>query len=209
MTETADPRVIEIDQFYPHPPQRVWRALTTPMPSVGFSGEIACGVIDAVEAKQLAISWADARSDQHHHGHRLGSDRRPARRRARRLAFPTQRPGRYPVGDGFALGPVGDRIGHQPPPIALLANAPAGQPALDDLVQLQAVGVIAPRAVRLAREEHGQVNQHGDRRTHNSKRVADRLPVVSDRREVAHQSIIRSNRFGSRSLGSGILRRYW
>jgi uncharacterized protein YndB with AHSA1/START domain len=91
MTETADPRVIEIDQFYPHPPQRVWRALTTPelmarwlmepsgfapvvgtrfsfqgqpMPSVGFSGEIACEVIDAVEGKQLAISWADARSDK-------------------------------------------------------------------------------------------------------------------------------------------------
>jgi uncharacterized protein YndB with AHSA1/START domain len=87
MTETADPRVIEIDQFYPHPPQRVWRALTTPelmarwlmqpsgfapvvatrfsfqgqpMPSVGFSGEM----IDAVEGKQLAISWADACSDQ-------------------------------------------------------------------------------------------------------------------------------------------------
>ena len=30
MTETADPRVIEIDQFYPHPPQRVWQTLTTP-----------------------------------------------------------------------------------------------------------------------------------------------------------------------------------
>jgi hypothetical protein len=31
MTETAaDPRVIEIDQFYPHPPQQVWQALTTP-----------------------------------------------------------------------------------------------------------------------------------------------------------------------------------
>jgi hypothetical protein len=31
MTETAaDPRVIEIDQFYPHPPRRVWQALTTP-----------------------------------------------------------------------------------------------------------------------------------------------------------------------------------
>jgi uncharacterized protein YndB with AHSA1/START domain len=29
MTETADPRVTEIDQFYPHPPQRVWRALTS------------------------------------------------------------------------------------------------------------------------------------------------------------------------------------
>jgi hypothetical protein len=30
MTETADPRVVEIDHFYPHPPQRVWRARTTP-----------------------------------------------------------------------------------------------------------------------------------------------------------------------------------
>lgn len=91
MTETADLRVIEIDQFYPHPPQRVWRALTTPelmarwlmqpsgfapvvgtrfsfhgqpMPSVGFSGEIACEVIEVIEGQQLAISWADARSDQ-------------------------------------------------------------------------------------------------------------------------------------------------
>jgi uncharacterized protein YndB with AHSA1/START domain len=92
MTETAaDPRVIELDQFYPHPPQRVWQALTTPelmarwlmkpngfapmvgtrftfrgqpMPSVGFSGEIACEVVDVVEGEQLAISWADARSDK-------------------------------------------------------------------------------------------------------------------------------------------------
>jgi uncharacterized protein YndB with AHSA1/START domain len=91
MTEAADPRVIEIDQFYPHPPQRVWQALTTPelmarwlmepsgftpvagtcfsfrgqpMPSVGFSGEIACEVLDVVECKHLAISWADARSDE-------------------------------------------------------------------------------------------------------------------------------------------------
>jgi uncharacterized protein YndB with AHSA1/START domain len=92
MTETAaDPCVIEIDQFYPHPPQRVWQALTTPelmarwlmepsgfapvagtcftfrgqpMPSVDFSGEIACEVLDVVEGEQLAISWADARSDK-------------------------------------------------------------------------------------------------------------------------------------------------
>jgi uncharacterized protein YndB with AHSA1/START domain len=92
MTETAaDPRVIEIDQFYPHPPQRVWMALTTPevmarwlmepsgfapivgtrftfrtqpMPSVGFSGEIACEVVDVVEGEQLAMSWADARADK-------------------------------------------------------------------------------------------------------------------------------------------------
>jgi uncharacterized protein YndB with AHSA1/START domain len=91
MTEAADPRVIEIDQFYPHPPQRVWQALTTPelmarwlmeptgfapvvgtrfsfrsqpMPSVDFSGEIACEVLDVVDGKQLTIGWADARSDR-------------------------------------------------------------------------------------------------------------------------------------------------
>ena len=72
MTDVAaDPTVIEVDQFYPHSPERVWRALTTPdlmarwlmepagfapvvgtrftfrgqpMPSVGFSGEIVCEV---------------------------------------------------------------------------------------------------------------------------------------------------------------------
>jgi uncharacterized protein YndB with AHSA1/START domain len=85
----ADPTVIEVEQFYPHPPQRVWRALTTPelmarwlmeptgfapvvgtrftfrgrpMPSVGFSGEVACEVLAAVTGERLAISWADARS---------------------------------------------------------------------------------------------------------------------------------------------------
>lgn len=92
MTEiAADPRIVEVDQFYPHSPQRVWRALTTPelmarwlmapagfapvvgtrftfrgqpMPSVGFSGEIVCEVLDVVDGEQLAISWADARSDK-------------------------------------------------------------------------------------------------------------------------------------------------
>lgn len=29
-TTLDDPTVIELDQFYPHPPQKVWRALTTP-----------------------------------------------------------------------------------------------------------------------------------------------------------------------------------
>ncbi|SRX92457.1 Activator of Hsp90 ATPase 1 family protein [Nocardia brasiliensis ATCC] [Mycobacterium shimoidei] len=92
MTDTtADPQVIEADQFYAHPPERVWRALTTPelmarwlmqpsgfapvvgtrftfrgqpMPSVGFSGDIACEVIAVQEGKQLTISWADAASGQ-------------------------------------------------------------------------------------------------------------------------------------------------
>ena len=33
------------------------------MPSVDFSGEIACEVLDVVDGEQLTISWADARSD--------------------------------------------------------------------------------------------------------------------------------------------------
>jgi uncharacterized protein YndB with AHSA1/START domain len=92
MTETtADPRVFEVDQFYPHPPQRVWRALTTPelmarwlmepagfapvvgnrftfrtqpMPAADFSGEIACEVLEVVDGAKLTISWADARTGQ-------------------------------------------------------------------------------------------------------------------------------------------------
>ena len=34
------------------------------MPWVGFSGEIVCEVLDVVDGEQLAISWADARSDK-------------------------------------------------------------------------------------------------------------------------------------------------
>ncbi|MDA3660943.1 SRPBCC domain-containing protein [Mycobacterium xenopi] len=91
MIRTADPTVIEVDQFYPHPPERVWQALTTPelmarwlmapsgfapvvgtrftfqgqpMPSVGFSGEVACEVLAVVPGQRLAMSWADARSDK-------------------------------------------------------------------------------------------------------------------------------------------------
>jgi uncharacterized protein YndB with AHSA1/START domain len=92
MTEiAADPTVIEVDQFYAHSPERVWRALTSPelmarwlmpptgfapvvgtrftfrgqlVPSVGFSGDIACEVIAVVPGERLAVSWADARSDK-------------------------------------------------------------------------------------------------------------------------------------------------
>jgi uncharacterized protein YndB with AHSA1/START domain len=34
------------------------------MPSVGFSGEIECEVIDVVDGKQSIISWADGRSEK-------------------------------------------------------------------------------------------------------------------------------------------------
>lgn len=92
MTDTtADSRTVEIDQFYHHPPQRVWRALTTPelmarwlmeptgfapvigtrfsfrtqpMPAANFSGEIACEVIEVVDGERLTISWADAHTGQ-------------------------------------------------------------------------------------------------------------------------------------------------
>jgi uncharacterized protein YndB with AHSA1/START domain len=78
---------IEIDQYYAHPPRKVWRALTTPalmaqwlmepdgfapvtgtrfslraapIPAVAFSGNIACEVLDVVQTERLRISWADA-----------------------------------------------------------------------------------------------------------------------------------------------------
>ncbi|RIQ11763.1 SRPBCC family protein [Jiangella rhizosphaerae] len=78
---------IALDQFYPHPPELVWRALTTPellarwlMPpdgfeprvgarftmtakpieAVGFSGTVACEVLELVEPELLSFSWDDA-----------------------------------------------------------------------------------------------------------------------------------------------------
>lgn len=77
---------IEVDQYFPHPPQKLWRALTTPelmaqwlMPNdfqpevghmftfwakpvakTGFSGRIVCQVLDVQPRKVLSISWADA-----------------------------------------------------------------------------------------------------------------------------------------------------
>lgn len=82
----TDPTRIDVDQFLPHPPKRVWRALTTPElmerwlmpndfePRVGhrftfqsrpieqtkFSGTIACEVLDLVPEQRLSISWEDA-----------------------------------------------------------------------------------------------------------------------------------------------------
>lgn len=78
---------IELDQFYPHPPSRVWRALTTPelmarwlmrpdgfeprvgarftlqakpIEAVGFSGTVACEVLELVEPELISFSWDDA-----------------------------------------------------------------------------------------------------------------------------------------------------
>lgn len=77
---------IEVDQYFRHPPSKLWRALTTPelmaqwlMPNdfepivghrftfrvrpvaqTGFSGRIACQVLELRPQKTLRISWADA-----------------------------------------------------------------------------------------------------------------------------------------------------
>lgn len=86
MDKDEDLTRIEIDQYFPHPPAKLWRALTTPElmsqwlmpndfePVVGhrftfqsrpvaqteFSGKIACQVLDLDPQKLLRISWADA-----------------------------------------------------------------------------------------------------------------------------------------------------
>ncbi|MBF6329686.1 SRPBCC family protein [Nocardia transvalensis] len=87
---TDDLTTIELDHFYPHPPEKVWRALTTPelmaqwmmmptgfepvvgnvfhmrgraVPQTGFSGEIRCEVLELTAPEKLRISWNDAHSD--------------------------------------------------------------------------------------------------------------------------------------------------
>lgn len=82
MTVSDDLTRIEVDQLFPHPPARLWRALTTPelmeqwlMPTgfqpvvgqrfsfrsrpvaqTGFSGEIACEVLELEPEQRLRIS---------------------------------------------------------------------------------------------------------------------------------------------------------
>jgi uncharacterized protein YndB with AHSA1/START domain len=84
---SKDLTAIRADEFYPHPPAAVWRALTepeliarwlmpvkdfrlkvgqeyimngTPMPSIGFSGTVAARVLAVEPEKLLRISWRDA-----------------------------------------------------------------------------------------------------------------------------------------------------
>lgn len=83
---TDDQTRIELDHFYPHPPAKVWRALTTPelmagwlmapdgfepragqrftfqarpMPATDFSGTIDCQVLEATPPSRLSYSWED------------------------------------------------------------------------------------------------------------------------------------------------------
>ncbi|UKA63478.1 SRPBCC domain-containing protein [Arthrobacter sp. FW306-04-A] len=79
---------IEVQEFLPHPPARVWQALTEPgliarwlmendfqavvghqyqmrgipVPAVGFSGLVASEVLEVDAGKRLRISWRDANS---------------------------------------------------------------------------------------------------------------------------------------------------
>ncbi|GAA1296520.1 hypothetical protein Psi02_12900 [Planotetraspora silvatica] len=83
MTMSTDRTSIEVDEFLPHPPAKVWRALTDPalqerwlmagdmkpvvghrftfttrpIPQVEFDGVISCEVLDVEEGRLLRISW--------------------------------------------------------------------------------------------------------------------------------------------------------
>ncbi|MCU1644897.1 MAG: Activator of Hsp90 ATPase 1 family protein [Nocardia sp.] len=85
-----NPASIELDHFYPHPPEKVWRAITTPelmgqwmmepigfepvagnhfemkthpMPGQNFSGEIRGRVLEVIAPELLRITWSDAQME--------------------------------------------------------------------------------------------------------------------------------------------------
>jgi uncharacterized protein YndB with AHSA1/START domain len=88
----ADPSIIDVEQFYEVPPERIWQALTTPelmarwllepegfrpvvgttftfagidaLTDLGLSGVITCQVIAVRSNELLAISWTNAGSDR-------------------------------------------------------------------------------------------------------------------------------------------------
>jgi transposase-like protein len=91
-----------------------------------------------------------------------------------------------------AVGAVAHRVGDQAPPVALLAQTPAAQPPLDDLVHLQAGRVIAAAAVRLTRKQRGEVDEHRDGRLDRPERLWHGLAAVVDRLQISHSSIIRT-----------------
>jgi uncharacterized protein YndB with AHSA1/START domain len=86
----SDSGTIELDHFYPHPPEKVWDALTTPrlmaqwmmepigfepvvgnvfemktrpMPGQDFSGHIRGEVLEVAAPELLRITWSDAEAD--------------------------------------------------------------------------------------------------------------------------------------------------
>lgn len=82
----TDATAIHVDEFLPHPPQRVWRALTDPerlarwlmpndfqptvghrftfrtqpVPGTGFDGIVQCQVIELDPERLLRISWGSS-----------------------------------------------------------------------------------------------------------------------------------------------------
>lgn len=84
-----DPRAIYLDEFLPHPPEKVWRALTepdliarwlmpndfrlevghtftfrgVPMPAAGFGGTGHSEVLDFEPGKMLRLAWRAAPED--------------------------------------------------------------------------------------------------------------------------------------------------
>ncbi|MGW8779358.1 SRPBCC family protein [Streptomyces sp. NPDC055796] len=84
--ESEDLTTVRVDQFLPHPPGKVWRALTepeliaqwlmpcdfrlevghrytmtgTPRPNAGFSGTTAAEVLAFEPGRMLAVRWQDA-----------------------------------------------------------------------------------------------------------------------------------------------------
>jgi uncharacterized protein YndB with AHSA1/START domain len=89
MTTSTDLTAIRLDEFLPHPPEKVWRALVDPVrlakwlgpndfqpevghrfqiqgqaiPSVGFSGVVQCEVLELRPLELLRLSWCDADPD--------------------------------------------------------------------------------------------------------------------------------------------------
>src|SRR5690606_41415563 len=82
--------------------------------------------------------------------------------------------------------PEGDGIADQPPPEALLAHPPAGQPPLHHGVHLQPGRVVAAPTVGLAGKQGGEIDQHGHRWVDPPERRLYRLTVVADRLQRTH-----------------------
>jgi hypothetical protein len=112
----------------------------------------------------------------------------------RSVGLPLEHPCRDPVGHGLAAWTVRDLVGDQAPPEALLADAPAGEPTVDDRVHLQSGRVVSAGVMRLTRKQRGEVHEHRERWVDAAKRLLYGLPVVADRLELTHCSIIRSNK---------------
>jgi uncharacterized protein YndB with AHSA1/START domain len=86
MSDDDDPSSVRVDQFLPHPPRKVWRALTEPdliarwlmpgdfklevghrytmraqgIPAAGFSGTVQAEVLAFEPERMLRVRWRDA-----------------------------------------------------------------------------------------------------------------------------------------------------